>query len=75
MLYMLFPLSSKIKIHDNYNNEDNCMVVKVVSVVVPKKYTTTRTTGTTAWLYKLLLLSSKIKIHDNFNNGNNYMVV
>ena len=51
------------------------MVVKVVPVVVPQKYTTTITTGTTAWLYKLLLLSSKIKIHDNYNNKNNCMVV
>ena len=72
---MLSPLSPKIKIHDNVNNEDNCMVVKVVPVVVPKKYTTTLTTGTTAWLYRLFPLSSKIKIHDNYNNENNCMVV
>ena len=34
MLYMLSPLSPKIKIHDNYNNENNYIVVKVVPVVV-----------------------------------------
>ena len=30
-------MSSKIKIHDNYNNGNNCIVVKVVTVVVPQK--------------------------------------
>ena len=34
---MLSPLSSKIKIHDNVNNEDNYIVVKVVPVVVQNK--------------------------------------
>ena len=36
-MYRLSPLSSKIKIHDNYNNGNNCMVVKVVPVVVHTK--------------------------------------
>ena len=31
-------MSSKIKIHDNYNNENNCMVVKVVPVVVMTEF-------------------------------------
>ena len=34
----LSPWSPKIKIHDNGNNENNCMVVKVVPVVAMTEF-------------------------------------
>ena len=37
LLYRLLPLSSKIKIHDNENNGNNYIVVKVVPVVAQNK--------------------------------------